>query len=211
MRRQGVRARGRGSTQSPGCTPAPTPGRARISRGLPCSQKHESPTENETRAGAGGISTGDSRPHRPRGCCAHSRPLTWVLTLLHGESRTAAHKARAPARFLTQKPPLGERTDLPRGPPGHGPAGLSGGFPNSLPRATASPLLRTAHAVFPETPGATQHVSSLSSSRSFSTGRARARLSVPSRSEPYLRAFATASPATGQPGSRGRAPNGATS
>lgn len=155
--------------------------------------------------------TGDSRPHRPRGCGAHSRPLTWVLTLLHGESRTAARKARAPARFLTQKPPPGERTDVPRGPPGHGPAGLSGGSPNSLPRATASPLLRTAHAVFPETPGATQHVSSLSSSRSFSTGRARARLSVPSRSEPYLRAFATASPATGQPGSRGRAPNGATS
>lgn len=26
---------------------------------------------------------------------------TWVLTLLHGESRTAARKARAPARFLT--------------------------------------------------------------------------------------------------------------
>lgn len=136
---------------------------------------------------------------------------TWVLTLLHGESRTAARKARAPARFLTQKPPPGERTDVPRGPPGHGPAGLSGGSPNSLPRATASPLLRTAHAVFPETPGATQHVSSLSSSRSFSTGRARAHLSVPSRSKPYLRAFATASPATGQPGSRGRAPNGATS
>lgn len=121
--------------------------------------------------------TGDSRPHRPRGCRARSRPLTWVLTLLHGESRTAARKARAPARFLTQKPPPGERTHVPRGPPGHGPAGLSGGSPNSLPRATASPLLRTAHAVFPETPGATQHVSSLSSSRSFSTGRARARLS----------------------------------
>lgn len=155
--------------------------------------------------------TGDSGPHRPRGCCAHSRPLTWVLTLLHGESRTAARKARAPARFLTQKPPPGERTDVPRGPPGHGPAGLSGGSPNSLSRATASPLLRTAHAVFPETPGATQHVSSLSSTRSFSTGRARARLSVPSRSKPYLRAFATASPATRQPGSWGRAPNGATS